>query len=69
MKFKYMRKWKPLRRSINLMLNKNPKNSPKTPMAYLSLITSYLRKNIDIYFFTSISNDEDIRIDVDLEVA
>jgi len=51
------------------MLNKNPKNSPKTPMAYLSLITSYLRKNIDIYFFTSISNDEDIRIDVDLEVA
>jgi len=50
MKFKYMRKWKPLRRSINLMLNKNPKNSPKTPMAYLSLITSYLRKNIDIYF-------------------
>ena len=38
-------------------------------MAYLSLITSYLRKNIDIYFFTSISNDEDIQIDVDLEVA
>ena len=50
MKFKYMRKWKLLRRSINLMLNKNPKNSPKTPMAYLSLVTSNMRKNIDIYF-------------------